>query len=169
MGFEGGDCATTDRKLLPIPKEARAYQGHRAGILTRMIASVLDAAVVAIMMCGIYLGWAGCKFLLDPRTFTWPQAHSVLVGLSTALCVTTLYLAAMWALTGRSYRGHVMGLRVVNFRGQRMRPIGALVRATFCVFFPIGLLWCAVNHENRSIQDIALRTLVIYDWETHPS
>jgi hypothetical protein len=32
-------------------------------------------------------------------------------------------------------------------------------------FFPIGLLWVAVSRENRSAQDLALRTSVIYDWQ----
>jgi hypothetical protein len=34
------------------------------------------------------------------------------------------------------------------------------------VTFPIGILWVAMSHENRSVQDVVLRTSVIYDWET---
>ena len=158
---------TQERKVSPIPKEARTYQGHRAGILTRMVASVLDGVIVGIMMGSLYLGWAGLRFLLDPRGFTWPQAQSLLASLTTALVMAVVYLAVCWSMSGRSYGGHVMGLRVVNFRGKKMRPAGALVRAGFCVFFPIGLVWCTINHENRSIQDIVLRTSVIYDWEAH--
>jgi hypothetical protein len=30
--------------------------------------------------------------------------------------------------------------------------------------FPAGLLWCAVNARNRSLQDIVMRTSVVYDW-----
>jgi hypothetical protein len=33
-----------------------------------------------------------------------------------------------------------------------------------CVVFPIGLLWVAVSQDNRSAQDILLRTTVVYDW-----
>jgi len=135
--------------------------------MTRMIGSILDAAVVGIIIATAYLTWAGSKFLLDPRAFTWPQASNVLVSLTSALVVATLYLAVTWAIGGRSYGCAVMGLRVVNFRGRKMTPVGALLRAAFCVFFPIGLLWCAVNRENRSIQDVAMRTSVIYDWEHH--
>ena len=70
-----------------------------------------------------------------------------------------------WALDGRTYGCHVLGLRVVSYRGSRMRPLGALLRAVFCVFFPIGLLWCAASRANRSVQDVVLRTSVVYDWE----
>jgi hypothetical protein len=33
--------------------------------------------------------------------------------------------------------------------------------------FPIGVLWVAVNRENRSVQDIVLRTSVVYEWTSH--
>ena len=41
--------------------------------------------------------------------------------------------------------------------------MGATARV-LCVVFPIGLLWCVVSEENRSVQDLLLRTSVIYDW-----
>ena len=57
-----------------------------------------------------------------------------------------------------------MGLRVVNFRGEHQRWGGAAVRSLFCTTFPIGLLWVIVSGANRSVQDVVLRTSVIYDW-----
>jgi uncharacterized RDD family membrane protein YckC len=30
--------------------------------------------------------------------------------------------------------------------------------------FPVGLLWCAVSGENRSLADLLVRTSVVYDW-----
>lgn len=154
----------TERRISPIPKEARTYQGHRAGIVTRLTAASLDGIVVGILLIMAYLGWAGMEFLLDPLNFTFPQTN-LLLSLSTGLFLAVFYLAASWRLTGRSYGCHVMGLRVVSWRGRRMAALGALLRAGFCVFFPIGLLYCVVNKENRSVQDIVLRTSVIYDWE----
>ena len=29
----------------------------------------------------------------------------------------------------------------------------------------IGLLWVALSRENRSVQDLVLRTSVVYDWQ----
>jgi uncharacterized RDD family membrane protein YckC len=57
-----------------------------------------------------------------------------------------------------------MGLRVVNFRGQRVRWAGAVLRAAFCVTVPIGLFWAILSPRDRSIQDVVLRTSVVYDW-----
>jgi hypothetical protein len=32
----------------------------------------------------------------------------------------------------------------------------------------LGLLWGASQCQNRSLQDLVLRTSVIHDWEVHP-
>ena len=46
-----------------------------------------------------------------------------------------------------------------------MRLTGtSIVRALFCTVFPFGLLWAIVSGANRSVQDVVLRTNVIYDW-----
>jgi uncharacterized RDD family membrane protein YckC len=80
----------------------------------------------------------------------------------------TFYLAVSWMGSGRTYGNHVMGLRVVNNKGRRLHPFGAFVRAALCTIFPIGLLWVLVSGQNRSLQDLVLRTSVIYDWDVRP-
>jgi uncharacterized RDD family membrane protein YckC len=41
----------------------------------------------------------------------------------------------------------------------------ALARAVACTLLPIGLLWSAVNADKLSLQDLLLRTFVVYDWQ----
>lgn len=154
----------TQGGVSPIPREARAYQGHRAGLVTRLVAAVIDALVVAVLLLAGYAGWCGLLLLLDPRGFSFPEVHLVL-SLTSGLVVSVVYLTLTWWLTGRSYGCRVMGLRVLNFRGERLRLLGALVRAFLCVLVPVGLLWVAVSTENRSLQDVLLRTSVVYDWQ----
>jgi uncharacterized RDD family membrane protein YckC len=129
-----------------------------------MVAAVFDAIVVAVVVAVAYGAVAVVIFMVDPLGFDFPQA-SWIFDLMAALSVTVVYLTASWAITGRTYGKHVMGLRVVNHKGERLRCFGALVRAIACTFFPIGLLWCAVSPENRSLQDVLLRTSVVYDWQ----
>ena len=76
----------------------------------------------------------------------------------------TSYLFLCFATTGRTVGDRLLGLRVVGARGSRMFWGIALVRAWFCAIFPLGLVWCAVSRENRSVQDLVLRTSVIHDW-----
>jgi hypothetical protein len=40
----------------PVPREARPYQGHRAGLVTRTAAAAIDIGVVAIALGVTYLG-----------------------------------------------------------------------------------------------------------------
>jgi len=152
----------TDEPVSIVPREAQPYQGRRAGLVTRSIASVIDAVVVAVAVLAGYVGVNGIRFLLNPRGFQFSEA-SPLPSVATALLVLVVYLSIAWATTGRTYGCHVMGLRVVDRRGRRVRPLVALLRAVFAALFPIGLLLCAGGRQH-SVQDVVLRTSVIYDW-----
>jgi len=132
--------------------------------VTRLVAAVIDGVVVMLVLLAGYVAWAGLLFLIDPRDFTFPDA-SLFMSLAAGFVVVVVYLTASWWISGRSYGCLVMGLRVLSYRGERLRLPGALVRAVFCAVFPIGLLWVAVSSENRSAQDLLLRTSVIYDWQ----
>ncbi len=146
-----------------VPLVAREFQGHRAGIVTRVLAVGVDSGVVLGVMLATWLGWAALRFLLNPKTFTFP-APPLGVVLIDGYLVATIYLTIAWATTGRTYGGQLLGLRVVNFRGKRMSWPGSFVRAGFCVLFPIGLGWILLSRGNRSVQDVVLRTSVVYDW-----
>ena len=84
--------------------------------------------------------------------------------MTAGILAYVLYATTAWSTVGRTYGCHVMGLRVVSRRGRRLHLLVALARAVLCVVFPIGLLWCAVSRTQRSVQDLPLRTTVIYDW-----
>jgi len=154
----------TALSVSPVPREARPYQGRTAGLVTRCVAAALDALVVAAVVLACYLGLNGLVFLADPRSFAFLDTH-LLLSLTTGLVVAMLYLTVGWALTGQTYGSHLMGLRVVSSRGHRLRLWVAFFRAVFCTLVPIGLLWCAGSRGHRSIQDLVLRTRVIYDWQ----
>jgi hypothetical protein len=36
------------------------------------------------------------------------------------------------------------------------------------VAFPVGLFWIVVSRDNRSVQDLLLRSAVVYDWSRAP-
>lgn len=146
-----------------VPERGRRYQGRRAGVVTRVTAAILDGLVVILIVAAIYGVVIGTAFLIDPTHFHWPSYLGWSIPV-IGFCVAAPYLALSWATTGRSWGGAIMGVRVVTGRGKRLPFVKAAVRALLCVVFPIGLFWSAVNHSNRSVQDILLRTSVIYDW-----
>ena len=157
----------TDSGISPVPREARPYQGETAGLVTRFIANTIDALGVGAGLVVGYVGFNGFRFLVNPRGFEF-TGSSVILSVTAAAVVLVVYLTVAWSTTGRTYGDHVMGLRVIDRRGQRVRAPTALVRAVTCIVFPIGLLWCAGSRSRRSLQDELLRTSVIYDWRPHP-
>ena len=151
----------------PIPHEARPYQGRRAGLITRTVAAAIDLGLVIIAMGVGYLGISAFLFLLNPRNFTFPTPSLSLVS-AIGYAAFVLYLAVNWMGTGRTYGNHIMGLRVVRGDGGRVHPLAAFARAVHYAILPIGLFWVLVSGQNRSLQDLLVRTSVIYDWDMRP-
>lgn len=148
-----------------VPREARSFQGQRAGIVTRTVANIVDFSLVVGAIAGGYAAWSAITFLINPTKFAFPAPSFLLLLVCYGLLLFA-YLAVAWATTGRTYGDHLLGLRVVNYRGEPMRWAGSVVRSAFCVVLPIGLYWAVLSPKNRSIQDAVLRTSVIYDWTT---
>ena len=151
----------------PIPNEARAFQGRRAGLVTRVAAACIDLGVVVIALIAVYLGVVVVVFLVPPGGFEMP-VPPLWLDLVAGPGTMTLYLAVSWHGDGRTYGCHVMGLRVVDRHGQNPNIGTALLRAAFNVAFPLGIAWVVVSRQNRSVQDLVLRTSVIYDWDVRP-
>ncbi|HZC53613.1 MAG TPA: RDD family protein [Mycobacterium sp.] len=148
---------------MTVPTAARPYQGRRAGVVTRMTANALDLLLVILTLFITYLVIAGFLFVLQPRSFRFPTGLGWSIPL-VGFVGSVLYLALCWRMTGRTFGDAVLGVRVVNYRGGQLRLAGALLRAIACVVFPVGVFWVAVSAANRSVQDVLLRTSVIYDW-----
>lgn len=145
-----------------VPARAKPLQGQRAGMVTRGLADAVDVAVVAGFLGLGYLGVSAARFLWRSWAFTFPTPSFLLILVLGGI-TAVLYLTATWGTSGRSYGKHLLGLRVLGPFG-RLRLGGAFVRATLCVVFPVGVAWVLLSRHNRSLQDVALRTSVIYDW-----
>lgn len=147
-----------------IPAEARPAQGQRAGLFTRAIAAIVDIAAVALV---IGASWVGLFLLL------WaiqPTERPVMPSGGWFLLAGVIVLWLAWtiayATNGRTLGNWAMGIRLVNHAGRAMRWPTAALRALLNIAFPVGLLWVIPSAQNRSIQDVAFRTSVIYAWTT---
>lgn len=152
-----------------IPSDAVGFQGERAGFVSRAVAASIDVALIVLVVLGTMAVIWVVSFIFDPGSMSVTAADTgrippavwfVLYGYA----LNVVYWTVFWATSGRTIGNLVMGLRVVNFRGEHPRWIGAFLRALFCTAFPVGLLWAIVSGANRSVQDVVLRTSVIYDW-----
>ena len=116
----------THQGVSPIPREARPYQGNRAGVISRFTGSLIDGVLVTFLVLIAYLSANVMVFMLDPRSFRVLDT-SVAFLLGAGIVLAIVYLTTSWALTGRSYGCHVMGLRVVD---RRQRKPAAAPRAS---------------------------------------
>jgi uncharacterized RDD family membrane protein YckC len=138
-------------------------QGHPAGLVSRVLAATIDLAVTIGVVLLSYLAIGAIAFVARPRSFRWPDPGGLtLGGVWWALLVA--YLTFGWTASGRTIGTQVMGLRVEDRKGGRLRGGRALVRAVLCAVFPIGLLWCAIDRRSRAIHDLVVSSRVAYDW-----
>jgi uncharacterized RDD family membrane protein YckC len=139
-----------------------------AGIVTRMLAAIIDFVVVLGLTGGVFGAVAAGLFLISPASFSWPRDlpfDTSVLGLAIAV----VYLTVGWAITGQTVGGAVFGVRVVALGRRRLGWLRSGLRAVLCVFVPLGLLWSAVSVNRRSLQDLLVRSAVLYDGHGDPA
>lgn len=125
------------------------------------MAAVIDLIVAGAIVGILYVGAALTQLMLQPSAFRLP-APNVFFSTTVMFGVAVLYLAGCWVTSGCTAGAVVMGLRVVGPGSRRVSLLVAVLRAVACVVFPIGLLLVAVDRRRRSVQDVVLRTRVVY-------
>jgi hypothetical protein len=136
-----------------------------AGVVTRLLAAGIDVVAVVLLTVVLDLAVAGVRFVWSPVDFRWPRPATVSAAV-VLVTVAVLYLTVGWAMTGRTYGGRLLGLRVLSGRRGLLGWTRSLLRAVACVLWPVGLLWSGVSRERSSLQDILFRSVVVYD--SHP-
>lgn len=142
--------------------EVRARQGRRAGIASRLLAAAVDLVVVVLIGIALLVVAAGIRALFTGELEVEVSADEVRGPLATLLVLA--YLAYGWGLNGRTVGKVVLGLRAVGRDGSDLSPWRALWRAVLYLIFLPGILWAVVSRKNASVQDLLLRTAVVYDW-----
>jgi uncharacterized RDD family membrane protein YckC len=143
-----------------IPAPGRAPS--RAGVVSRLIAAVIDALVVVLAGLVLLLVAASVRlFWTGDLELGFEGAQATRVGVLVLLLV---YLTYGWGLDGRTAGKLAMGLQVLDEGGTDLSFRRALARAVLAMVFPIGLLWAAVGERSASVQDLVLRTVVVHDW-----
>jgi uncharacterized RDD family membrane protein YckC len=161
------EAAPPTHQLPDLPSDAIPYQGERAGFVSRVVAAGIDVTIVFLVVLGTIAVLWMLSFIIDPTTpgvAAGDRVPDALLMVAYGYCLNVLYWTVGWATGGRTIGNLIMGLRVVNYKGQRVHWAGAFVRAVFCTLFVPGILWVIVSGANRSVQDVVLRTSVIYDW-----
>lgn len=148
--------------------EARALQGHRAGFASRLVADLIDLGVAWLLGLSALVAAGVVIYLVTGPPFHLPVLPNWLDAGAGGV-VAVVYLTLTWAATGRSVGKQIAGLRVITEAGQRLPVWRSFIRAVLYVLFPAGLLWVLASRRNASVQDLVVRTVVLYDWAYHPA
>ncbi|MGY0488085.1 RDD family protein [Streptomyces sp. WG-D5] len=141
---------------------ARAVRPRAAGIVSRGVAALVDALVLALIGLAVEVGAACARLVVAGPPFRFPDVPNWVTG-PVAWAFAVCYLGGSWAMVGASPGARLMGVCVTDRDGRRLRTVRALVRAALCVSFPLGLLWIPFSGRRAALQDLVVRTTVTYD------
>ena len=147
------------------------FLGRYAGFITRMVAFIIDRAIVSIIVFITvwFTEWIVNAFQINIFLFaegsSW-QMSLLVTGLLYAV-ISLLYDIGFWLLAGQTPGKRVMGVRIVRTDGQRLNFGNALRRAIGYVLSGIlflGYLWILFDDQRQGIHDKLAGTMVVYSW-----
>ena len=151
------------------PNRDVQLQGHYAGMVSRLLAWVIDAFLV-----GVVFGWLLRLVYLAVEVLTGepfePSGTLYSAGVVTAFVVwSVLYFAFPWAMSGRSVGMAVLGIQVRRTDGSYIGGKRALLRIIALPFsfvlFGIGLLMGLFQRQRKCLHDVIADTVVVYSWD----
>ncbi|GGQ48837.1 hypothetical protein GCM10010166_16430 [Couchioplanes caeruleus subsp. azureus] len=129
-----------------------------AGPVSRTIAYVLDAVIVAVLFTGATAVAGVIAAVVGVQEISRAVASGYLLVLPALLAA---YHALFWALAGRTPAMALLGLRVVAVRSPRLSWPSAIVRAVVLAYFPVGAVWALVDRRRQAVHDKLARTAMI--------
>lgn len=156
-----------DRLADPVaaPRSGRSVTGRYAGIVTRLLANGLDAAIAVASFTVLT---AAVVFVLDSVFGVSVTRGAGAVWLITASVWSFLLVWISLAVTGRTPGGALMGLRVVARDGTALSAVRSAVRVlavpVSASLVGLGYLPIVIDRERRALHDLLAGSTVVYDW-----
>ena len=147
------------------------FLGRYAGFITRMVAFIIDRAIVSIIFFIIVWAteWILNAFEINILLFAEGESWQMPLALGAGiyLIVSLLYDIGFWLLAGQTPGKRVMGVRIVRTDGKRIKFGNALRRwigYTLSAILFLGYLWILFDNRRRGFHDKLAGTMVVYSW-----
>jgi uncharacterized RDD family membrane protein YckC len=147
------------------------FLGRYAGFVTRLVAFVIDRAVISIIVLLIV---ASVKYVLDAfainQLFGFQDIlPSVAAAFAVGAYVVVLffYNIGFWMLAGQTPGKRLLGARIVRTDGGRVRFGNAVRRQIGYVISGmlfLGFLWILFDNRRQGFHDKLAGTYVVYSW-----
>jgi uncharacterized RDD family membrane protein YckC len=136
-----------------------------AGLITRSIAFVIDAAIVNVIAILVAAAVALGMSVLPGQQRLRGLAIIIAGAVYVIWCIA--YWATFWATTGQTPGDRVMHLRVVDMDGRRVHWLRSVVRvgATVLAALPLlaGFVPILFTPKRRGVHDWIAGTVVVYE------
>lgn len=156
-----------------------------AGIVTRMLAMVIDLLVLGITWLILSIGFDFVvrtsalrqvfEALIGPIRWESPlQELLVTLGLPALLLLllSFSYFAFLYGVGGASLGKYLMGLRIRNRNGRRISGRQAIIRtlayALSALPIYLGFINILFDNRRRGWHDILAGTVVVHSWPARP-
>lgn len=141
-------------------KSQPADREQYAGLVSRLIALAVDAALLAVIIPAI---GAGGPALWSALVGSAPEWLRVGAGVIAGL-VPFVYFWLSWCTAGKTVGGMLLGIAVCRRNGSRVRAAKAAARSFFgLIFAPFwlaGMTLTLIDPRRRALHDIVLGTVV---------
>jgi uncharacterized RDD family membrane protein YckC len=149
----------------PAPPVVEGTGSAYAGLVTRVVAFALDAALINAVIWGTALIAALCLSLFDhiPHDV---EVVLAAVGGFVAIAWGMAYFTFFWSTTGQTPGNRVLSIKVQSAHGERLRVGRAFLRVLVLPLSVIplcaGLGLILVDRRRRALHDVLARTVVVY-------
>ena len=140
-----------------------------AGVLHRILAAVIDHALLAIitMVIALPFGVSGAFMMMgaDPMAAMAAAASWVTFMVISAV-IWLVYFPYFESTTGQTLGKKLMGIKVVKEDGKKLTMPDAIIRTVLRIIdglgaYVLGLIVILVSQKKQRIGDMAARTIVV--------
>ena len=140
-----------------------------AGLVTRLVAFVIDAAIVTVIALAVTGSVSLVLSIFGSSIGDLPDWIKVAFGAGGWIVLNSMYFAGSWMLTGQTAGMRVLSIRVTKKDGGHlsiwrvaMRVIGMILAA---IPFFAGYLLILVDDRRRGLQDLLAGSVVVFSYD----
>ena len=159
--------AAQARPVKPPAAARDSFQGHYAGLATRLAAFVADVVVLTGIFMLVLAAINIAASILTGKSIDFNRSDAWVV--IAYLVWGFIYFAHFWGLNGRTAGGALFGVQVLTGDGGDVsgrRAVGrTLAFPLSFLILGLGFLGILLGDRRRALHDVIAGTVVVYSWD----
>jgi uncharacterized RDD family membrane protein YckC len=140
-----------------------------AGLVTRLVAFLIDAAIVSLIALVVTGSVSLVLSIFGSSIGDLPEWVKVVFGVGGWIVLNVVYFVGSWTLTGQTAGMRAMSIRVAGKSGERLSIWRGAVRLAGLILAAIplfaGYLLILLNDRRRGLQDLLAGSVVVFSYD----